>query len=227
MPPSAGSHHQCATAHLKQVPGRTPLRLPHSGQNQKRPRPAAGIVSRSRRSEQHCGFTAMHVHRASAALSRISGSSQAGTESLSRERGHQLIAADRGHCQAPRAAGLGGRHSRKLVYGFLCRCGPRRGPSGEPARPAPHRSGRGRQRIRFSGVNRSCIVGISATLPPPKRRQQSPQRSPADRPPRHLYRQARVLANETRNKFYRQLRTYRRYVSKAPGSRPAVPVTFV
>ena len=198
MPPSAGSHHQYATAHLKQVPGRTPLRLPHSGQNPKRPRPAAGIVSRSRRSEQHCGFTAMHVHHASAALSRISGSSQAGAESLSRERGQQLIAADRGHCQAPRAAGLGGRHSRKAVYGFLCRCGPRRVPSGEPvrqlARAAPRRSRRGRHPIRFSGVNRSCIVGIYATLPPSEHQQQSPQRSPPGRPPRHLYGQARVLA---------------------------------
>lgn len=34
-------------------------------------------------------------------------------------------------------------------------------------------------------------------------------------------------SNETRNKFYRQLRTYRRFVSKAPGSRPSVPLTFV
>jgi len=200
VPPSTGSHHQCAAAYLRQVPGRTRLRLPHSGQNAKRPRPAAGLVSRSRRPEQHCGFTVMHVHHASAALSRISGSSQAGTESLSRERDQQLIADDLGHYQASRAAGPDGRHSQKLVYGFLRRCGPRRTPSSEPARAVPHRSRQGRHPICFSGVNRSCIVGISATLPPSEHQRQSPQPSPAGRPPRHpIGTGTSPRQNETRN----------------------------
>jgi hypothetical protein len=180
---SPADHHRCTTAHLKQVPGRTPLRMPHYGQNRKQPRSAAGVLiarltlglrpARRTRLPGHAGRRGIAVNlpctcMSPVSLSRISGSSQVRPESLSRERECNSLPSATAITRRPaRPPRRGGGHGRKRVYGFLRRFRARYAPPANPAGGAavPRRFRQEGLRSGFSGAGRSCIVSISATLP--------------------------------------------------------------